>query len=164
MREESKRAAQHTISCDRFPWVRSTEPCGSCASCLYRRISLHADGLRSIDDPAIRRYSFDPLSLNRDWNDFDLIPFWSIQSQLSRLVQALLASSPYPALVEAFAEITKVDQAREYLGTSQAEIESQLVRLYRRYVDEGTGFFNAVAWPARTGSDVKVPGSSEAAS
>lgn len=63
-------AASETVSCDRFnSRIKGSDHCGTCTSCLLRRQSLHAAGLRSWDSSS--RYRHDVWALNESDKDAD---------------------------------------------------------------------------------------------
>lgn len=140
-------AAHRTISCDRFPWIGLRQACGSCTSCLFRRLSLLAADRWDIDTNAIRGFAFDPLSAAADWSTHDLTPLYMLRSQVAQLRHALQAPQPFNALVEAFPSLTRLYQASAHLGLTEQELQNRLVRLYQTYVAEWDQFDRLIHWP-----------------
>jgi 7-cyano-7-deazaguanine synthase in queuosine biosynthesis len=119
-----------TVSCDtgfasRIAGIRH---CGACTSCLLRRQSLAAAGRP--DGDAATRYR-DARPANRD-------ALGAMAWQVDRIKEALAKPSPWHGLVSAFPELLDVSTLTH----------SEVVRLYRTYVDEwdtvGPGL-----WPQR---------------
>lgn len=140
-------AARHTISCDRFPWIGLRQACGSCTSCLFRRLSLLAAGRRDIDANAIRGYTFDPLSATADWSGNDLTPLYMLGVQAAQLRHALQAPEPFNALVATFPSLTRLYHATAHLGLTEGELQERLVRLYQAYIAEWDQFDRWIHWP-----------------
>lgn len=150
-------AMQATVSCDRFPWVGLREACGSCTSCLFRRMSLHAASLAGIEVAGPRRYAFDPKSFEANWAAHDHVPIYALRSHVERLHAAMEAEHPYMALVQEFPALTRLYQAAEHLQLSDGELEAHIVRLFRAFVTEWREFEQAIRWPASHAQQSVVP-------
>jgi hypothetical protein len=125
-----------TISCDSFPLrIPEEEQCGACTSCLLRRQALFEAGLT---DTA--RYRFDFLRDRAHIPPKHWLALKDMLWQVYRLEGALKAPDPWTELVCEFPSLQEVAQeiAADYSAIGFAQ--QQLVRLYRRYVDEWDRF------------------------
>ena len=132
-----------TITCDRFPRQgkpKEKEQCGLCTSCLLRRISLAAAGLVAPDKES-SRYEWDVFDIAPTEKNFhDLAPLRAMKTQASRLSEALMREGEQEqakALIRAFPELHRVRVTISQLENRPlAEVTGDLVRLFKRYLDE----------------------------
>lgn len=117
----------HTVSCDTgfAARVKNHSPCGRCTSCLLRRQAIYGAGRSWLDAQV----------------DYRCPAAGSVASsamlwQVMRLRACLSASQPWSGLVEDFPEILYV---RQYMTAED------VLRLYRRYVDEWDLLMEAVS-------------------
>jgi len=137
-------AIQHTVSCDRFPYLPVDGACGTCGSCLYRRIALNAAGLAHLDG---KRYDADILHPALPWRGRDLLPLVGLRESIARLRTALGQQRPYAALDAAFATIDDVVAVAPSLGLSENEAQVALVRLFGMHVRDTEAFFARIDRP-----------------
>lgn len=133
-----KDLATVAMSCDEGEGHKldSMEHCGTCSSCLFRRIALHA-ALRSEDPTGYRArnatgYEFEAMDL-----------------------QALRLSSASRSFVELLPLDPNLRSAIPFLarwGMSEEVAKEQLCDLYRRYSAEALAFFRAQR-PSQVGSE-----------
>lgn len=129
-----------TFSCDGFPVpVKSKPQCGSCTSCLLRRLSLQSAELSAFD-PA-DAYVADLLTPDAKPSERQLRHLRVMEWQCHKIKQLLQSPSPWQALVSEFpelqslsAEISRSDQA------SHEETQQGVLKLYSQYVAEWNNF------------------------
>jgi len=138
--------AHLTVSCDSFPLREAHQQCGLCTSCLLRRLSLAAGGLRKGDADA---------QLYRD-DIFDLAPAaadrlgpYQFMLEQAQTFERLTGSESF---VDFRIEFDVLEEARSALGFTEgwtpAEVDLHLRDLYRRYALEFRQFERAVRSPA----------------
>lgn len=133
-------ATRLTVSCERFPYLLPDQACGTCPSCLYRRIALQADSSR-LD---AKRYDTDLLDPAISWSTIDTIPLVALRESVERLRQLLASPTPFHALAAAFPTLFDVLDAAPHIGLGEAEIESRIVRLFQAHVLDTEAFFAKV--------------------
>ena len=128
-----------TVSCDTWSSNRQPSPpgrerahrCGTCSSCILRRQSLIAAGLRSVDAREV--YRSDVLWGNQtEDNTFALR---LMLEQVGELEAAINSDLPWHKLVQAFPQLVEARDALTELDAGP-DIEGRLVAMYRTYVDE----------------------------
>jgi hypothetical protein len=135
---------QRTVSCDRFPYLPANRACGTCGSCLYRRIALNAAGLAHLDR---KLYDTDVLDPTLPWSGRDLLPLLGLRESVARLRTALGERRPYAALDAGFATIDDVVAAAPSLGLTEDETQAALVRLFNAHVRDAEAFFARIDRP-----------------
>lgn len=135
---------QQTVSCDRFPYFPAEQACGTCGSCLYRRIALDAAGLAHLDG---KRYDTDVLDPALPWSGRDLLPLFGLRESIARLRIALGQQRPCAGLDAAFATIDDVVAAAPTLGLTEDETRAALVRLFGAHVRDVEAFFSRIDRP-----------------
>jgi hypothetical protein len=129
-----------TFSCDGYPVQARNKPqCGSCTSCLLRRVSLEAAGLSAYDPPD--HYVCDLLNPAVRASEKQLQPLKAMEWQFRKLGQKLHATAPWQSLVTEFPELQSVASelgARSDGGDKQ--VRHSVLQLYRRYVAEWERF------------------------
>lgn len=135
-----------TKSCDSFPLREARDQCGLCTSCLLRRISLHAGGLRGLEQDQAH-YRQDIYTLNPEANDPDLKPFGFMQQQ-AQAIQQSLASGDF---LDFRLQFDLIDEARyaieELTGWTPTKTDRHLADLYRRYAAEVHAFHQELPGP-----------------
>lgn len=130
--------AHQTVSCDRFPYWSASKACGTCSSCLYRRIALQTIG---VDDTEADRYGerdiLDPVALR--WG-LDRVPLDAQRILVERLRFCLSSPEPFTALRQEFVAIDDVLAVASTLGREERDLESALVRLFGAQVAEFDAF------------------------
>lgn len=135
-------AARETVSCERFPYHPAHRGCGTCGSCLYRRIALNAAGLSDLDDG---RYSHhddvDLLAPDLRWDRHDIVPLFAQRELVERLRALIATDRPFAALDAAFPTIDDVVSVAPYLGLEEHQAQIELVRLFEAHVRDADAFF-----------------------
>lgn len=127
------------FSCDGFPQRVIGHPqCGLCTSCVLRRQALHAAGLAEYD--ARDSYVSDVLAEESCLPAAKLCPLRSMLDQVNTLRRALAGPEPWANLSRAFPQLLEVASCLAAPGGARADIERQIVDLYRRYCDEWRHF------------------------
>lgn len=122
-----------TNSCDNFPQRRPAnlgqDHCGACSSCLLRRLSLDAAGMRNAE--RTDRYVHDILlgtaSEPDRWNEYD-----NMVLQAKRLESIAGCPDPVSRLFAEFPELKDVVIVECAQGADEAAVRSQLGRLHFR--------------------------------
>lgn len=128
---------RRTISCDRPTRRAGRIQCGSCSSCVLRRLSLYAAGLHHADPGAeydADLFAPDPALSRRRW-----LALEKMRWQAGVIERALAAPNPWPALAKEFWMLPRVASVVK-LSEERADVEAGLISLYRRYVDEWRAF------------------------
>jgi 7-cyano-7-deazaguanine synthase in queuosine biosynthesis len=129
-----------TFSCDGFPvQARGKSQCGSCTSCLLRRLSLESAGLSAADPGA--QYVCDLLSPGAKVSERQLQSLRAMEWQYRKISQRLRTKPPWQSLVTEFPELQALASS---LGGEDEEggnkIERPVLRLYARYAAEWESF------------------------
>jgi 7-cyano-7-deazaguanine synthase in queuosine biosynthesis len=125
-----------TFSCDGFPvQARGKPQCGSCTSCLLRRVSLEAANL-AVFDPA-QHYVCDLSSLTMKSSERQLRNLKAMEWQFRKLVQKLAAPDAWQSLATEFPDLQTLasELGARSLGGDR-EVSRQLLQLYKRYGSE----------------------------
>jgi 7-cyano-7-deazaguanine synthase in queuosine biosynthesis len=128
------RLFQKSFSCDRYPnYPHKAPQCGRCASCLVRRMSLHAAGLP--DDPS--GYTFDifagkPFSQLRD---VELLAQVKLAVQAEALAERLYADAPWERLTEMWPELLRAETE-----LNRPDFKLAVSTLLKRHVTEWRAF------------------------
>lgn len=130
--------AHQTVSCDRFPYWSASKACGTCSSCLYRRIALQTIG---VDDTEADRYGerdiLDPVA----WRlGLDRVPLDAQRILVERLRSCLSSPEPFTALRQEFVAIDDVLAVASTVGMEERDLGSALVRLFGAQVTELDAF------------------------
>jgi 7-cyano-7-deazaguanine synthase in queuosine biosynthesis len=127
-----------TFSCDGFP-VRAhgCPQCGTCSSCVLRRISLLHANLVEYD----RGYLVDVFdatkTLSRDQQYVLRAMYW----QARKIAECLGGVDPWQATIRAFPMLAKIEDSLATNGDQDRRlIRSSLLRLYEQYIDEWNQF------------------------
>lgn len=141
-------AVRATVSCDRFPYWKADTACGTCSSCLYRRIALHVVQLAHLDEDRYRER--DLLARNAQWKGLDLVPLDS-QRNLVELLRGFLAMpEPIAALRAEFVAIDDVMEVAPHIGMAGIDIANAMTRLFESFVADNDAFFARIdrpGWP-----------------
>ena len=131
--------ATKSVSCDGFPLRGKYAQCGKCTSCLLRRVSLFRGGLTEWEQKR-EYYAYDVLKRPLAGNEHHLIPLRFMLAQVERL-RVTLDNHSFQALSCQFPELI---ETRVSLAATEnrpvAEIEADLIRLYKNYVNEWDWF------------------------
>ena len=141
----ASRLASKTISCDYKPresYRKRVRHCGTCSSCLLRRLSFMASGLRDQTDYACLQPGYEFAKDDRShWR--------GMRSQTRELGECLRGVRPWPALANSFPSLEDVRlyapaQGRsstiDGLADEKAKTEENLADLYRRHVEDWNRF------------------------
>ncbi len=129
-----------TFSCDGFPLRQHAQSqCGTCTSCILRRLSIEVAGLSNFDpghtyDTDCTSEAVSPtkqLSLSR----------LKMEYQVRAIAEALSQPDPWNAMVQEFPRLCEIfDELTFFLGMNENLVETALLDLYRSYVAEWNSF------------------------
>lgn len=127
-----------TFSCDGFPVQAKNKPqCGSCTSCLLRRLSLHAADLMKFDSGSA--YTADLVA--GKVNDRRLRYLRVMEWQYHKIKRLLSAESPWVSLTIEFPDLKRISAELSARGLfTESHVEESILALYTRYVEEWDGF------------------------
>lgn len=133
--------AQHvsdTFSCDGFPVRAHGRPqCGTCSSCLLRRISLMSANLHQHDRGYLVDIFDDTTTLSQDQQYVLSAMYW----QARRIKQCLSRIDPWRALTCGFPALSGIEEAMAANGWLDRQLlRTALLRLYQKYGDEWSEF------------------------
>lgn len=146
----------NTVSCDNFthrkpnPSKHMELHCGTCTSCIFRRLAVLASPLQPYDPAALYE-----LDLWRPLPQAELKPLEPakmMNDQVYTILQALAAPNPHTAILEVFPELSTAARALEAMPEIFGEYEAgnqidRLCSLLRRYANEWTTN-KPTLWPA----------------
>jgi 7-cyano-7-deazaguanine synthase in queuosine biosynthesis len=129
-----------TFSCDGFPvHARKKPQCGSCTSCLLRRLSLQSAGLSKFD-PA-NGYVADLSNSKSKVSERQLRHLRVMEWQYHKIKQSVLSEAPWQNLISEFPELQNFCAEMTCRSrSSEDEIQRSLLKLYSRYVAEWDNF------------------------
>jgi len=129
-----------TFSCDSFPLhVKDKPQCGSCTSCLLRRMSLESAGLSRFDPS--EGYLRDLLSPSYSGHAKGLRGLRAMEWQAMKLGLVLTASHPWKSLSQEFPELQRIlSELSMHVPADSIRLQEQLLQLYSRYVSEWNQF------------------------
>jgi 7-cyano-7-deazaguanine synthase in queuosine biosynthesis len=129
-----------TFSCDGFPVQAKGKPqCGSCTSCLLRRLSLHAAGLSAFDPAG--RYVCDLLDPTSKASERQLHNLRAMEWQYAKIVLRLRAKPPWQSLVTEFHDLEALAAVLASRGLADhARTSRSVLRLYNAYASEWEQF------------------------
>lgn len=132
-----------SASCDSYPLREARKQCGTCTSCIMRRLSLHAGGLEA-EDRASNLYREDLYERPASHPAKQFHAYRYMQQQAEQY--AALATRE--RMVEFRLAFAGLDEARSALhqseGLTLAEVDARLTRLYQRYAAEMARFGEAL--------------------
>jgi len=133
-----------TFSCDRFPdWREGRPQCGTCASCILRRLSIEAADLDDYDlGQGYVRDVKSPLFIPSDSAASVLAHY---EGQASALDKALNDKNPWQALALEFPELFEVESALKPNDQSEQDVREALIQLLRNQVAEWKAFSGRAA-------------------
>jgi 7-cyano-7-deazaguanine synthase in queuosine biosynthesis len=131
-----------TFSCDGFPVQTKSKPqCGSCTSCLLRRLSLQSAGLAA-SDPS-DQYVANLLAPDSRASEKQLRHLRVMEWQYQKIKQYLDSDSPWLKLISEFPELQSISVAlSRHSRESEEKTQRSILKLYSQYVDEW-GTFSA---------------------
>lgn len=145
-------AVQETVSCDRFPYLPVSKACGTCSSCLYRRVALYAAGLDYLD--AGRYRGRDLLGDQDPVRELDVIPLQAQRVLVERLRSLLASTPPIIALRREFLAIDDAVSVAPSMGMTKALVESSIVRLMRAHLHGNDAFFARIDRPSSSAPSI----------
>ncbi len=127
-----------TFSCDGFPvQVKNKPQCGSCASCLLRRLSLHAADLMKFDPGS--GYMADLVAGKA--SDRRLRYLRVMDWQYQKIKRLLNSESPWVSLTIEFPDLKGISAELSKRGhVTESDVQHSILGLYSRYVEEWDGF------------------------
>jgi queuosine biosynthesis protein QueC len=133
-----------TFSCDRFPdWREGRPQCGTCASCILRRLSIEAAHLDDCD--LERNYVRDIKSPAFIPNDSAASVLAHYEEQASTLDKVLNHENPWHALTIEFPDLFEVENASITEVQSERDVRKALVELLQDQVAEWKAFSGRAA-------------------
>jgi 7-cyano-7-deazaguanine synthase in queuosine biosynthesis len=133
-----------TFSCDRFPNWREGQPqCGTCASCILRRLSIESADLGEYDlDQGYARNIISPAFIPDDSAARVLAHF---DKQVLTLQKVLNHKNPWKALAIEFPELFEIE--RSLMSNAQCEetVHEALIQLVRKHVNQWRVFSGRAA-------------------
>lgn len=129
-----------TFSCDGFPvQVQGKPQCGSCTSCLLRRLSLQVAGLCEFDTG--EQYLCDLLDPTSKPNEKQLRQLNAMEWQFRKIAQRIRGQRAWESLVLEFPDLqTIATELGAHAAGGQREICGRLIELYEKYVSEWGNF------------------------
>lgn len=121
-------ATGKTVSCDRFPYFPLHKACGTCSSCLYRRVALNMMGLNHLDGDRYERR--DLLAPHPSWKTLDLVPLDAQRNLIERLRCLLALPHPFAALRAEFVAIDDVMDVAASTGMAETNVANAMTRLF----------------------------------
>lgn len=129
-----------TFSCDGFPiQARGKPQCGTCTSCLLRRVSLEAAGLSSYDPPS--QYVCDLSNPTLKVTRKQLQPLSAMEWQVRKISQRLRSPDPWHSLITEFTDLQSIaSELGMHVEASEKEVQRLLLQMYSQYVSEWDSF------------------------
>jgi len=125
-----------TFSCDGFPvQARGKPQCGSCTSCLLRRVSLEASRLSAFDPS--QHYVCDLSSGSIKSSERQLRNLKAMEWQFRKLAQRLKTPEAWQSLITEFPDLqTLASELGARSRGGELEVSRLLLQLYARYTSE----------------------------
>jgi 7-cyano-7-deazaguanine synthase in queuosine biosynthesis len=125
-----------TFSCDGFPVHAKGRPqCGTCTSCLLRRVSIMGAGLTEFDPGS--GYLVDLLSSTTKVSMNQQQNLCAMDWQARKINQSLKVSGSWNALIHDFPELRKIEETTlSQNGEDRDALRTSLLRLYEQYISE----------------------------
>jgi hypothetical protein len=129
-----------TFSCDGFPVrARGCPQCGTCSSCVLRRVSLLHANLIEYD----RGYLVDVFDTTKALTSDQQYVLRAMYWQARRIAECLGSVDAWQALIRAFPMLAKIEDLLVTNGDQdQLAIRSSLIRLYEQYIEEWNQFLS----------------------
>ncbi|HWP43727.1 MAG TPA: hypothetical protein VNO14_10860, partial [Blastocatellia bacterium] len=129
-----------TFSCDGFPvQARGKPQCGSCTSCLLRRVSLEAAGLSAYDPSS--QYVFDLSNPAVKASEKQLQHLNAMEWQFRKISQRLRSPDPWHSMVTEFTDLqTIASELGPRTAGGEEEVRRLLLQLYTGYAAEWDKF------------------------
>lgn len=128
-----------TFSCDRFPdWREGKPQCGTCASCILRRLSLEAADLADFDSGD--KYARDVKSESFVPDDSSASILSNYEEQADILDRALRQDNPWRALASDFPELFEIEYAIANDEQPENKVREALLRLLKNQIKEWRTF------------------------
>jgi len=138
-----KRMAAHiseTFSCDGFPVHTKGKPqCGSCTSCLLRRLSLQSAGLSDFDPS--KGYLIDLLNPSVSASSRQLEGLKAMEWQYHRIDRLLRTEDPWRSLEIEFPQLRSIlSEISDGANVDVGDLQRQILQLYSQYTAEWSDF------------------------
>lgn len=128
-----------TFSCDRFPdWREGKPQCGTCASCILRRLSLEAADLTDFDSGGNYARDVKSDSFVPDNSSANILS--NYEEQATTLDRALRQANPWQMLASDFPELYEIEQAIIDDGQNDPGVREALLQLLKTQVGEWKTF------------------------
>lgn len=144
-----------TASCERLPWYPAQRACGTCPSCILRRLAIRAAMIDELDDARHRELDLDLLSQRIDLASANAVPLLAMAEQAETLRRTLADGRPYEALRAQFSELIHLALEADALNVEPTDLEARVVRLYRRHLRDWDAFASAI--PALSPAPSQLP-------
>ncbi|MFO1500198.1 MAG: 7-cyano-7-deazaguanine synthase [Verrucomicrobiota bacterium] len=127
---------QKSFSCDRYPnYPHKASQCGSCPSCLVRRLAFFSAGLTDAPDG----YSVDVFRPSRSFDVSQSVGLTKLATQAGALGNALESEDPWHSLCALWPDLLRTE-----LVFGAEAIRGPTMALFRRHVDEWKAFSSAI--------------------
>jgi len=131
-----------SFSCDRYPnYPHKASQCGSCSSCLIRRLSFKVGNIA--DDPA--SYSRDLLKSQSPLRESELIAVTKLTIQAKTMADALRLQEPWSALCAIWPDLFRAE-----IELENSSFKSSTIRLLRKHSAEWHEFYPEFQFPGNT--------------
>lgn len=128
-----------TFSCDRFPlWRQRKRQCGTCSSCVLRRMALESAGLSHFDPAS--EYAFDVESADAVPKRSAAFVLDKFDAQAEHFLQAVQQPNPWRELTRRCPELRDVEAALVDAGLSLPDVHQKLTRLLYQHATEWMKF------------------------
>jgi hypothetical protein len=128
-----------TFSCDRFPnYYARKRQCGTCSSCILRRLSLESAGLAQYDPP--EDYAFDVESVAEIPKRSAAFVLDKFDAQAERFSKAIQCENPWRELTRCSPELREAENSLIEAGIPQMTVHQKLIRLLNQHSTEWMKF------------------------
>jgi 7-cyano-7-deazaguanine synthase in queuosine biosynthesis len=130
-----------TVSCDSFPLrEKVSHQCGTCTSCLLRRLSLYSAGL--IDKDLASFYKYDILKQFKTLDEKHIYPIMAMLDQKNKIQACLKLPKPWQSLVRVFPDLREIQETLSVeTGLNLNTIAESITGLYSEYIGELERFY-----------------------
>jgi hypothetical protein len=128
-----------TFSCDRFPlWREGKRQCGTCSSCVLRRLALESAGLAQFDPAS--QYAFDVESADAVPKRSAAFVLDKFDAQAEHFLRANRHANPWRELTRHCPELRDVEAALVDCGLTLPDVHQKLMRLLNQHAKEWMNF------------------------
>jgi len=128
-----------TFSCDRFPnYYARKRQCGTCSSCILRRLALESAGLLQYDPPG--DYAFDVENTAEIPKSSAAFVLDKFDAQAERFIRAIQSENPWRELTRCCPELRDAEASLVEASISQETVHQKLIRLLHQHSSEWMRF------------------------